>query len=94
MINKPDLNQWATVFRGFGNENRLKILKLLRASEKTSVSELSQELKISLKNTSRNLKILADLDLVEFKGRQDRVYYSLSHRLPDSIRRILKIIMK
>lgn len=91
MSNKS-LKQWATIFRGLGNPNRLRILKILGQSEKVSVSALAEELGISLKNTSRNLSILHNLDLVEFQGKHDRVYYSLNSKLTNEIGKILKII--
>lgn len=90
---KKDLRQWATIYRGLGNPNRLKILKLLSDREKMAVSELSDELGISLKNTSRNLSILLNLDLVQNEGKHDRVYYSLNPRLSDDLKRILKITL-
>ncbi len=87
------LRQWATIFRGLGNPNRLQILKLLNKADKMAVSSLAEELGISLKNTSRNLSILLNLDLVEFQGKHDRVYYSLNSKLTDDISKILKIIL-
>lgn len=91
MAGKRDLKQWATVFRGLGNPNRLRILKILSQTDKMSVSELAKELDITLKNTSRNLSILLNLDLVEYKGKHDRVYYSLNQHLADDLKAILKI---
>jgi DNA-binding transcriptional ArsR family regulator len=90
---KNSLKQWATVFRGLGNPNRLKILKILSQSEKVAVSSLAEELGISLKNTSRNLSILLNLDLVEFQGKHDRVYYSLNRNVAEEVRIILKVIL-
>ena len=86
-----ELKKWATVFRGLGNQNRLHILKLLHEKRSLSVTELAEELEISFKNTSRNLGILLSLDLVEFEGRKDRVYYSLASRLNNEVKQILKI---
>ncbi|MBI2607813.1 MAG: winged helix-turn-helix transcriptional regulator [Candidatus Doudnabacteria bacterium] len=91
MSNKS-LRQWATVFRGLGNPNRLKILQILSRTKQMSVSALADELGISLKNTSRNLSILANLDLIEFQGRQDRVYYSINPKLSGAVARIFKIV--
>lgn len=91
---RRDLKQWATIYRGLGNPNRLKILKILSQTEQMSVSELADELDITLKNTSRNLGILLNLNLVEFKGKHDRVYYSLNPRLAEDIRTILRVSFK
>lgn len=89
--NKRNLKQWAIVYRGLGNPNRLRILKILSKTKEMSVSELSEELGITLKNTSRNLNILSNLNLVEFQGRRDRVYYKLNFKMESEIRRILGI---
>lgn len=89
---RRNLRQWATVFRGLGNPNRLRILQLLSKTEKMAVSSLAEDLGITLKNTSRNLSILLNLDLIEFKGRHDRVYYSLNVKLGSDIKGLFKII--
>lgn len=91
MNTQKDLAQWATLYRGLGNPNRLRILKLLNKTDKLSVSELAEELGISLKNTSRNLAILNNLDLVKFQGRKDRVYYSLNKDTTKNVKTVLKV---
>jgi len=88
---KRDIKNWAILYRGLGNQNRLKILQLLKRKKRLSVSELAEELKITIKNTSRNLNILSNLDLVRFQGEQGRVYYFLSNNMPGDISEILKI---
>ena len=93
MIYKKSLKQWAIIYKGLGNPNRLKILELLDKKGRMSVSIIAEELGITLKNTSRNLIILANLDLVESEGKQDRVYYSLNPRLPAEIKQIIKITL-
>ena len=86
-----DIKLWAIIFKGLGNQNRLRILQLLNETDKLSVTDLTEELEISFKNTSRNLTILRHLGLVEFEGKADRVYYSLNRKLLDEIRKILDI---
>lgn len=93
MLQKRDLKQWATIFRGLGNPNRLRILKIIENDKNLSVSDLSTKLRITLKNTSRNLGILLNLDLVEFEGKHDRVYYRLNPRLAEDVAKILKIAL-
>ena len=90
-MTKRTNNDWSTIFRGLGNPNRLRVLKILSKTKEMSVSSLSEELRISFKNTSRNLSILLNLGLVEFQGKKDRVYYTLSRHLEDDIRQILKV---
>jgi len=90
---RRSIKQWATICRGLGSPNRLQILKILRSRGSSSVTELSEELGITLKNTSRNLSILSNLDLVQFKGRVGRVFYELNPDLNTDIKKILRIIL-
>lgn len=91
MRQEIDLKQWAIIHRGLGNPNRLRILKLLNEHDEMSVTELADELGISFKNTSRNLQILLNLDLVQYQGKKDRVYYSLNAHMIDTIKTILRL---
>ena len=93
MVDKHNLKQWSIFYKALGNYNRLKILQLLEQKKALSVTEISNELGISFKNTSRNLIILSNLSLVESEGRQDRVYYSLNPRLIMDIKQIIKITL-
>jgi DNA-binding transcriptional ArsR family regulator len=86
-----DLLFWTGVFKGLGNPNRLKILKLLNKNNEMSVGSLAEELEISFKNTSWNLKILRDLGIVEYRGKQDRVFYYLNPRISKDIRTIINL---
>lgn len=90
---RRNIKEWAIIFGGLANQNRLKILGLLREKKSMSVTDLARELRISFKNTSRNLRILAGLNLVEFEGRKDRVYYSLSSKLPNDIQTVLSVFI-
>lgn len=88
---KRNLKQWATIYRGLGNQNRLRILKLLSTRGAMSVGAIAEELGISFKNTSRNLRILQSLDIIEFEGRHDKVYYSTNSSLDPEIKKILDL---
>ena len=88
---KRNLKQWSTVFKGLGNPNRLHILKILTARKQVSVSALAEELGISLKNTSRNLAILSNLDLIQYQGKRDHVYYSINPNIDSDIQKILNL---
>lgn len=89
MSKEVNLKFWAAIYRGLGNQNRLKILKFVFENDSLSVGDLADLLKISFKNTSRNLKILVDLGLLEFEGRKDRVYYSLNSKLRGEFKKII-----
>ena len=93
-MSRKIIKEWATIFRGMGNPNRLRIIKILSETGELSVSELAKELKITLKNTSRNLLILQNLGIVEFQGKIGRVYYSLNTRIERDIGQIINVVLK
>ena len=93
MILTRSIRNWSKIFKGLGNPNRLQIVKLLRFRDQLSVTDLSEELGISLKNTSRNLAILLNLDLVQYQGKSDHVYYSLNKDMDKGVSLLLKMVL-
>ena len=93
MSQKRSIQEWATIHRALGNQNRLRILQLLSKNGEMSVSKLAEELRITIKNTSRNLAILSQLNLVVFQGKQGRVYYSMNKRMSKELQRIINITL-
>jgi DNA-binding transcriptional ArsR family regulator len=93
MVNK-NIQQWSRIFKGLGNPYRLEIVKFLKKNGKTSVSDLTKEIRISIKNTSRNLKILHDLEILESLGKSDHVFYSINSSLDKEIETIVKFFAK
>ncbi|OGE84925.1 MAG: hypothetical protein A3J48_00340 [Candidatus Doudnabacteria bacterium RIFCSPHIGHO2_02_FULL_46_11] len=87
------IRNWSKIFKALGSPNRLMILKILSNKGQVSVTALSEELGISLKNTSRNLSILLNLDLVEYEGKSDHVYYSLNKDMDKTVSSLLKVIL-
>jgi len=70
------------VLKALANERRLKIICLLKKEEIT-VSELSEELKVSIKSVSKHLQKLEREGVVKRKHVNKYVYY----RLTDSFRK-------
>ncbi|MGN1479917.1 MAG: ArsR/SmtB family transcription factor [Acutalibacteraceae bacterium] len=72
-----DDKKTALIFKALGDENRIRILKLLRSGEKCACRIL-EELSITQPTLSHHMKILCDSGLVI--GRKDGkwMHYSLS----------------
>jgi DNA-binding transcriptional ArsR family regulator len=87
------MKRWTIVFRALANINRLKIIKLLSKGETLTVTNLAEELKISLKATSQHLRILHNLDVLESVGTQGHVIYSLSKNLPSDIKDSIRLFI-
>ena len=66
------------IFKSLGNNRRLKIISYLDAHKEASVGELAEAIKLSFKSTSKHLKILDAVDLVEKEQRGPNMFYRLS----------------
>ena len=66
----------AIIFKALGDENRIRILKLLKCGEKCAC-KLLEELNISQSTLSHHMKILCDAEIVT--GRKDGkwMHYSI-----------------
>lgn len=83
--------RWTIVFKALGNINRINIIKMLSPGQSLNVTQIAQELGISLKATSQHLIILQNLDVLETQGKQGHVYYTLSNSLPKDIKNAIKL---
>lgn len=66
----------ASVFKAFGDENRVRILGLLRSGEKCAC-HLLEELNISQPTLSHHMKLLCDAGVVRGRKEGKWVYYSI-----------------
>ena len=86
--------RWTVVFRALANINRLKIIKMLADGRKISVTDIAEELKISLKATSNHLVLLNNLDVLESEGKSGHVFYSFNRQLPSNFKKIIETVLK
>ncbi|MEX1068516.1 MAG: winged helix-turn-helix domain-containing protein [Patescibacteria group bacterium] len=80
---------WTKIFKGLGNENRLKIIKFLYPTKSLTVTELKEKLGISFKWTSQNLVDLEKISILESEGFRGHVVYRIHRNLP---KKLIKII--
>ncbi|MGI6582140.1 MAG: ArsR/SmtB family transcription factor [Erysipelotrichaceae bacterium] len=80
MVNKKMtenmLYDLADLFKLFGDSTRIKILYTLYEKE-LSVSEIAEELKMTISAVSHQLRILKQGKLVKFRREGKQIYYSL-----------------
>ena len=72
----PEKNM-AVIFKALGDENRIRILKLLRSGEKCAC-KLLDELNISQSTLSHHMKILCDAGMVSGRKEGKWTYYSVN----------------
>ena len=82
-----DMKKLEKLLKVLANARRLNILGYLQRCKEASVGEVSEEIGLSFKSTSRHLNVLFAADLVEKEQRSLEVYY----RLSESAKRIFKI---
>ena len=74
-----DEKKTALIFKAFCDENRIKILKLLKGGEKCAC-RLLDELNISQPTLSHHMKILCDAEIVESRKEGKWMHYSISNQ--------------
>ena len=72
-----DERKTALIFKAFCDENRIRILKLLRSGEKCAC-HLLEELNISQPTLSHHMKILCDSGIVTGRKEGKWMHYSIS----------------
>ena len=66
----------AAVFKALGDENRIRVLKILRSGEKCAC-HLLEELNISQSTLSHHMKILCDTGIVTGRKEGKWMYYAI-----------------
>ena len=79
----------AKVFKAFCDENRLRILELLRSGEKCAC-KLLEELNISQSTLSHHMKLLCDAGVVQGRKEGKWVHYSIDLQGSENAVELLK----
>lgn len=74
---KTDPRQTAVIFKALCDENRIRILQILRSGEKCAC-KLLEDMNITQPTLSHHMKILCDSGIVEGRKEGKWMYYSIS----------------
>ena len=74
-----DERKIAAIFKAFCDENRIKIIKLLRSGEKCAC-KLLEEIKVTQPTLSHHMKILCDSGVVVGRKNGKWTHYSISEK--------------
>jgi len=69
------------VLKALANRRRLAIVKFLKKRGEKMVGDISEEIKLSFKATSKHLGLLYAADIVEKEQRSLQMFYRLSPQL-------------
>jgi len=89
-----DIKRVSVVFKTLANINRIKIIKLLKKNDKLAVHQIAKKLKISVPSTSRHLILLNDLDVLNFEGKSNQVFYSINSEMPKDFKEAINFLEK
>ena len=87
-----EYGKMAALFKAFGDENRIRILKLLGTGEKCAC-KLLEELNISQPTLSHHMKILCDAGIVVSRREGKWTYYAICCEGVKQTRQILQNLL-
>ena len=88
------MRHWTQIFKALANINRLKIIRLLSDGQPRTVSDITREIGISFKATSRHLILLDRLNVLEGQGREGHVFYGMDESIPEATARAVNLFIK
>ena len=80
------------ILKALANRRRLAILKYLKKERGGAVAEIAQEIKLSLKATSKHLGVLSAVDILEKDQRSLQMFYRLATEQKSAARHILDLL--
>ena len=87
-----NLKNLEKIFKGLANRRRLHVIQFLLRKKEASVSDIAEEIRLSFKSTSKHLRVLRQLDILDNRQEQLRVFYRVSSSLFPLIRDVIKYI--
>ena len=92
MIQVPEYAQITKLFKALGDDNRIKIMNLLRGGEKCGC-ELLEAMNISQSTLSHHMKILCDVGIVRSRREGKWMYYSICCQCAQKAREIFQQLL-
>ena len=70
------------IFKALANRRRLSIIKLLAKNKELPVAEIAERINLSFTSTSKHLRMLHQLDILDRRQESLVVYYRLANPPP------------
>lgn len=87
-----ELKELQKILKALANKRRLTILRFLKKDGEANVTDIAEEINLSVKSTSRHLSVLFAADLVERDQRSLEVYYNCPTSFPSVIKSVVSIL--
>ena len=89
---KETIKETEKILKALANRRRLAIIKYLNKTKTASVGDISKEIKLSFKATSKHLSVLYSADIVEREQIGMTMIYKLSNPLHSVLKSIIPFI--
>ena len=86
---KETIKETEKILKALANRRRLAIIKYLNKTKKASVGDISEEIKLSFKATSKHLSVLYSADIVE----REQIGMTMIYKLSNPLHSVLKLII-
>lgn len=77
LLDVPEVDQLASLFRALANETRLRILHAIQRGGERSVSDIADEIGASTQTVSNHLQRMNDQGIVATRRDGTRIYYQV-----------------
>ena len=78
--------------KALANRRRLAIVRFIKKKKEASVGDIADEIKLSLKSTSRHLAVLFSAGILDREQRSLQVFYKVATDIVEPIRRIVSTL--
>ncbi len=83
----------AEIFKALGDENRIKILELLKEGEKCG-NDILADMSITQPTLSHHLSVLCSATLVEQRREGKKIYFAIADEIKDDLKEIVEELLK
>lgn len=80
------------VFKALANRRRLLIISFLKKEGFANVGEISRQIKLSFKSTSRHLSVLVGAEILDKEQKSSNVFYQIASDLEDLHKKLLSLV--
>jgi len=77
-VKNKHMKELERILKALANKRRLAIIKYIKKEKEATVGNISEEIKLSFKATSKHLGILANADIVEKEQKGLQMWYKFS----------------
>ena len=77
LIDAPEVDQLAALFRVLGNDTRLRILHTIARADEASVTDIADAVGASTQSVSNHLQRMSDQQIVSTRRDGNRIFYRL-----------------